>query len=484
MSEKTTAWLYAAVSSSPQEESLAEQEAWGHAVAAVNGWAITRTFSGTATGKHGVRKILADLLAELRGIPKAQRPGRVLMVRMDRTGRMALETIGALAEIKRLGIQLHTRQDGDVRLDTALESVRPILQLISAEMENSARSDRARAGKARRRAAGLHNGNAPYGCILVEGRPVAYEPESAIVRTLFERRAQGWGYERLVSYAGRNAPPKLLGSGKSKKLTWGRSTVEGLLRCRTLREVVVAPDLWDEANRVSNPDFKARGRRSWPYPLAGALRCTCGMLLSGQTSGIKPSSERYYVCRRVAEHGYYPHWRASLAEAAFADLLARLSAEPQLLDPGADLEGATALRSRETAIRKTLEGIEERRRLIWGRAESLSGPQLRERLDEIDAERMRERAALEEVGSEIAAAARRTAAVEPLIDVLNRLAADWNEATLELKQETARAVAKCVGGLFVDPAPRTAPQLRRRGNPAPEILTGFELQRRTLQRDT
>src|SRR6202042_505326 len=140
---------------------------------------------------------------------------------------------------RRLGVRVWTREDGDVKLERASDSILPAIRSIVAALENEVRADRARAGKARRRAAGLHNGNAPYGCVLVEGRPVAYEPEAAIVRALFEHRAQGWGYERLINYAGRNAPPKLLANGEFKKLTWGRSTVEGLLRRRTLRDVVV-----------------------------------------------------------------------------------------------------------------------------------------------------------------------------------------------------------------------------------------------------
>ncbi|HEV3092147.1 MAG TPA: recombinase family protein [Candidatus Cybelea sp.] len=44
------AWLYAVVSSSPQETTLQDQRQWANQTAAFNGWVITREFSGVGSG--------------------------------------------------------------------------------------------------------------------------------------------------------------------------------------------------------------------------------------------------------------------------------------------------------------------------------------------------------------------------------------------------------------------------------------------------
>jgi hypothetical protein len=401
------------------------------------------------------------------------------MVRLDRLGRGdGLDSIAAIAQLRKLGATIYTRDIGAVTIASASDALRPILDAVIAGIENEKRSDRVRAGKARRKAAGLHNGNPPYGCTLLDGRAVAYEPEAVLTREIFERRAGGWGYDRLARYAAERAVPKLLHDGKTRALRWGRSTIQRLIWCRTLRGVAVPEQLWDEANSIANPDFKTRKIQSWPYPLAGALRCTCGFMLSGQCSGREPYRERYYVCRNIAEHRYYPHWRSSLAEAAFEVILSRLSAEPTLLEPQdrrAELDG---LRARERATKLEVDEIERRRRVCWDMAErgQITGEQMRERLDEVDADRKRARGAYDGARSEIAAIEKMTLSVDAVIDVLTVLSTTWADASLELKQETARAVTAVIGGLFVEPAPRMDPRQRIRGRPQPvQILTGDEI---------
>jgi DNA invertase Pin-like site-specific DNA recombinase len=112
---KPTAWAFAAVSSSPQELSLDSQIAWAKETAKANGWNLSRVIKGVSSGAKGTRKLLDDLLADLRAMPKAERPQRLLLVRIDRLGRgTGLEGIAALAEFKRLGVTLFTRESGEV----------------------------------------------------------------------------------------------------------------------------------------------------------------------------------------------------------------------------------------------------------------------------------------------------------------------------------------------------------------------------------
>ena len=273
----STAWLLAVVSSDEQADTLDFQESWAHEVADANDWAITRTWKGVSTGKNGARKILKDLLAELRELPKASRPGRVLLVRIDRLGRGdGLEAIASIAEIKRLGVGIFTRDDGEVKLERASDLLLPALKSIQAGIENEVRSDRIRAGHVRRKARGLHNGNPPYGAILLDGKPIAYDPEAILTRQLLALREQGWGYDRLAAYAAEHALPKRLKDGKTRRYKWGRSTIQRLLWCKTLRGVVVDAVTFDRVQLTTKGHcFTTRRVQSWPFPLAHAARCDC-----------------------------------------------------------------------------------------------------------------------------------------------------------------------------------------------------------------
>jgi DNA invertase Pin-like site-specific DNA recombinase len=451
------AWLLAVVSSDGQAETLEFQEQWGRQIAAENGWTIERVFKDVSSGRDGARQLLKDLLEELRRLPKAARPDRVLLVRIDRLGRGdGLEIIATLSEIKKLGVKLHTREDGDVKLERASDALMPAIKSILAGIENEVRADRTRAGLARRKSRGLHHGNAPYGATLVEGKPIAYEPEAVLVREIFTLRAQGWGYDRLTRYAAERALPKLLRNGETRRLRWGRSTLQRLLWCATLRGVVVDENLFDRVQALRNPDFKSLRQQSWPFPLAHAVRCTCGILLSGQCSGHKDSRSRYYVCRNIARHGYYPHHNAKALEAQFQDQLRRLRAGDALAFSPRISATLDALRQRETRVKSELAGLERRRQRIWAIAEAgeVSPVEVRLRLEQIAADRDRYEAELERLKGEIrqaAAAAMEERAVESILRDLER---SWVSAPLECQQEAALALAAIIGGFWLAPGRR------------------------------
>lgn len=452
------AWLLAVVSSDGQAETLDFQERWGHQAAAENEWTIERTFKDVSSGRDGARQLLKNLLQELRDLPKNARPARVLLVRIDRLGRGdGLDCIAAIAEIKKLGVKLFTRDDGEVRLERAADSLMPVMKSILAGIENDNRADRTRAGIARRKSRGLHHGNAPYGAILDEGKPIAYEPEASLVRELFSLRAEGWGYDRLAHHAAKRALPKLLHNGKTRRLRWGRSTVQRLLWCSTLRGVVVDAELFDRVQATKNPDFKSLRKQSWPFPLAHAVRCTCGTLLSGQCSGRQGYRIRYYVCRGIARHGYYPHHNAAILEEQFQRrLLPRFGGEDGLmLEPrlGATLE---SLRERETLLRAEIAALEQRRQRVWeiGEAGGVPAAEVRLRLEQIAADRERFEAELATVLTEVERGVSMRSQPVPLEDVLRRLERTWAGQPLELQQRAASALADAAGGFWIAPGRR------------------------------
>jgi DNA invertase Pin-like site-specific DNA recombinase len=452
-----TAWSYTVVSSDQQSDTIVDQERWANDVARENGWAITRVFSGVSSGVAGTRKLLEDLLSELRRTPKTQRPKRVLCIRIDRLGRGdGLDAIAALSEIRNLGVVLHTRQDGDVRLERASDAILPAIRSIVGALENDVRSENWKAVHARRRAAGFHIGQVPFGITLVDGKVVPYEPEAAIVRELFAHAADSWGYTRLARWARERAPTKRMPDGTDRPYSWSPSTVKSILDGKTVRELLVTEDEWERAKAARAADFRSRAPRRWPWPLAGAVRCICGKLLRGHTAGVKGWEIRYMVCFSL-DHGQpYPAHRADRLEEGFAAVLRRLAPSADILVPSREEARRKALITAQSEARRELEKLEQRRQRAWALADegALTGPQLRTRLDEIDAARERSANELERATANIAAQAQTETSRRRLSQMVADLADAWPTLPTDTQQIVARAVASLpeLNGLWVDPA--------------------------------
>ncbi|HEY1656219.1 MAG TPA: recombinase family protein [Candidatus Tumulicola sp.] len=454
----STAWSYVVVSSEQQNETLEDQARWARDVAAANGWTITRSFSGVSTGKDGVRKLLEDLLAELRSTPKAQRPQRVLTIRIDRLGRGdGLEAMGALAQIRRLGVILHTRTDGDVRLERATDSILPAIMAITAGIENEVRSEKWRAVHARRRAAGLHVGQVPFGVVLVDGRAVPYEPEASIVRAVFKHAADDhWGYTRLATFARERAPSKRLNDGSDRAYRWAPATIRTLMNSKTLRGLVVDEDLWERARSARALDFRARAPRRFPWPLRGAVRCTCGRLLRGHTGGVEGWKIRYLFCSDPCHSSPHPAHRADKLEQQFVELLRQLWAQDDfVVDKRFADDAMNEAQQLLKSARKAASAAEERRSRVWALAEEgqITGVQLRERLDEVDAARKVASADLAAAERSIVEARASERSLESANAILSQAPAIWESADAENRAAIARLVAALpeIGGLFCDP---------------------------------
>jgi DNA invertase Pin-like site-specific DNA recombinase len=450
-------WVYAAVSSAPQEATLDQQVAWGESTAQQHGWTVDRVFSGTASGRLGVRRVLEDLLSELSRLAKAQRPERILMIRLDRTGRMALETIAALAKIKRLGVTLHTRQDGDVKLESALDSLRPIFELVTAEIENSARADKMKAVHARWRDEGWHFGRAPYGTEKDADRHlVVKEPYASFVRQAFELRAAGAGFIRISREISKLAPPDGMYAGKPRRATWHSNSICAMLRCQSYRGLVVSEDLWDRVQEVHNPDWKAlRASRVYPWPLSGLIICYCGWTMVGAASGKQGARTRYYVCQHPNYHGAdkRPTMRADMAEAWFYDRLRGLVAKPTLTTASraqSSDDRVASLRRVFNVEQLALQNLDHKRRMAWSLQSDgrIAAGELAARLAELQADReiVAERLAEVERGLALAVAERAIAAEAG--DVLADAEAKWEAASWNDQKELSRLVALLVEGLY------------------------------------
>jgi DNA invertase Pin-like site-specific DNA recombinase len=460
----STVWLYAAVSSSPQEATLEDQRQWAKQTAIRNGWVITREFAGVSSGARGTREILKNLIEELQRTPKAARPQRVLMIRIDRVGRLALDCIAAVAQLRKLGVVLHTRQDGDVKLETAMDSFRPILELVTAEMENAARSDKWKAVHARRRAEGKHLGTIPYGVILVDGKATPFEPEARIVREIFRLAEQRWGYTRLARWAREHAPPKRTRDGGDKPYRWCVSSIKSILTSKTLRGLIVSEDQWQRTKAARQSDFRARAPKRWAWPLQGAVRCTCGKLLSGHCSGAEPYRIRYYICRHhTLEPGRrsHPAHRADKLEAEFVRILRSVRADPTLIVPFDD-EGTTDWESVELDAARRIADVQKRTQRAWTLAEEaqIGASQLRGRLDDLDSQRRSAEAALSSARAARDQSSENERTTDSFTELLQALPDLWPQASVDLQQELALAFGAVLAesppsrGLFADPSCR------------------------------
>ena len=451
---RPTAWTYAAVSSSPQEITLNEQLKWCTTTAKEHGWTVTRVFKGVGSGKLGTRKLLDELLIALANTPKPERPSRVLMVRIDRLGRgTGLEGIAALAELKRLGVTLFTRESGEVSLERASDSILPAVRSIVAALENETRSDRVRAGHARRRAAGKHLGAVGYGYVLVDGKPVAFEPEAVIVREIFDLLAASWGFARIAGHVRAKAPRKRLGDGSERAMTWGPSTVRSIYKSEVVRAVVVDEKQLAAAEQTRASNYRFRPTGEWEWPLRGAVRCTCGHLLAGHATGQKPWRIRYYRCRSHPVGEPRPGHRADALEASFVDILQRLAADPDRVLSRTRKNPLERLQGQETGLRQQLTRIDRRRRRACELAEdgAYSSADLKERLERIDTERRALSAQLADVVAQARAFTTTEDADRKLSERLAKLAAHWVELPITERQAIAKAVSAYTGGLYADP---------------------------------
>lgn len=444
------AWSFCCVSSSPQEATLEDQANWAHEAASANGWDVTRVFSGVGSGKAGPRKLLHQLVAELRSTPEAERPQVILMLRLDRVGRGRLaDSMLVMRELEDLGCAIFTRDGGLELMDAPMKELITAAKLAVAAFENEVRKEKSRAFHARKKAAGEYASTLPYGFILLEKRLAPYEPEAAVVRDLYEKRVAGWGYQRLAVHAKGIAPPKLKANGKSRALAWSTATLQRILSNDRYRGVIVPETLWDDVAAM-------RGRlieRSavWPWPLRGAVRCTCGGLLRGQATG--PRRLRYYVCRLHNRHGgRFPYHNAAQLEAQFVALLSRLEPSGDL-KPLRSVGDVAAMRSRKAHLAKELASIEQRKMKAWELAEGgeIQKGDLADRLADLGAEAERISQALHAAERELASAEARENIKADVAQAIRGLASAWPRQPVALQRDIARAVAAYVGGLFADP---------------------------------
>ncbi len=307
---------------------------------------------------------------------------------------------------------------------------------------------------------------------------MAFEPEARIVREIFRLAEQRWGYIRLARWAREHAPPKHAPDGSDKPYRWGVSTIKSILTSKTLRGLVVSDDQWQRTKATRQTDFRARAPKRWNWPLQGAVRCTCGKLLSGHARANRSiGSATTSADTTTLELGAtsHPSHRADQLEADFLRLLRSLRADPTLVVPPDDDESPDQWEALELDAEKRVADAEKRIQRAWKLAEDaqVDGSQLRSRLTALEAQRDNVQEAL----NAARAARTRDAGYQQtqcsFAELLKELPDLWTQTTIQLQQELARAFDAVLaesaqfGGLFADPLrrgkltfPRVAKQLK------------------------
>ncbi len=460
-SRESAAWAFLVVSDPGQADTLADQEAWAQEAAHANQWVITKTVSGVSSGKLGARRLTLGMIDELEALQASERPARLLMIRLERLGRgNGLEAMEAFLRIRRLGIVVHTRIDGDVEYSRASELLMPVLRFFIGGMENEVRRDKLNSMYERRRIAQKDDPTLaistkmPYGLRLENGHFAPKPPEDAAVQLAFELKTQGYGPHKIAKQLALIAPPMTLKDGSAHPQHWTTDRVRRLLLKTCYRGTIVDAAIWTRAQRRLR-EFQ-RPTMRYEYPLGGALRCECGYALFGQRGPRGSSTFNYYVCRNVVAHsGRYKHYRGDRLEEQFLSLLARLSVEDDLLRRFLKAQhvdvNLDASRAECASAKGELARIDERRRRIFSAFEkgSLAQADLQWRLDDLrDIQTTLERRilAIERDITHVQSSRRSIADAQALVTSAK---GHWENAGVDDRRALAKAIGNAFGGLVV-----------------------------------
>ncbi len=400
------------------------------------------------------------------------------MIRLERLGRgSGVEAMESFLRIRKLGIIVHTRLDGDVGYDRASELLMPVLRFFIGGMENEVRRDKLHATYARRREANKSDptialsNRPPYGLQFVNGRYAEQLPEAQTVRQIYELKLQGYGVQLIAKRIAPSAPPMVLKDGRSIPQVWTADRVRKIIVKTTYRGTLVDESTWQRAQRHLREI--SRASRRFEYPLGGALRCECGYALIGHAGASRGQGRwRNYHCMHFENHGGHSLSHAiAKIDAQFIELLKRLSADDTLLERyvATQAEGPSrkSLISKLNARKRDLAGIESRRRKIFEafESDSISTQDLQWRLADLhDAELALTSsiAALERERSTDTARAADVGRARVLIHDASEL---WLSAAIEEKRALAKAISCACGGLIVTTEGVLVVRSRPKGRP-------------------
>jgi site-specific DNA recombinase len=320
-----------------------------------------------------------------RELMQAARTGQVARLwvwNVDRLGRNAEETLSALRALHRHHVTV-LENGREILTGSASGNLEGGIKAVIAQYARDQFIENSRRGKRRRfREGHWPFWQVPYGYALDSARCLTInEAEASVVRWLAGEYARGVGVNEIVSSLNARGITAPAGA-------WSRTGVYRMLRKSLYRgehafgqskghaedntltvPVIIAPDLAALVDARDGRGVRFTASRTRDYPLRGVLRCSCGYMMTGQTS----KGYVYYRCSS-ANHGKTCGCRIAHALPLEAEGWASLTA---FLSNDAVLEAhirAANEPERVDAPRVDVGRLERRREnLIWRLDEGLIG---------------------------------------------------------------------------------------------------------------
>jgi DNA invertase Pin-like site-specific DNA recombinase len=460
---KTGVWSLSVVSSEAQAETLQHQRAWAKETAKRCGWHITRSIEGVSSGKDGPRRLLRDILADLKNLDPDARPARILVIRLDRVGRGSVaESAIVLHELLQLGVGVHTRDQGDVKLDSAMDELIAAAQLAVARHENDVRRDKMRTVYRRKREAGVIVGNRPPFGLRISEDGKTYCATSAkhknAILEAFELRAAGYGLQSIGERLSQIAPPHRFINGKEYVVRWTQTRVARLLGnpayAAIVDRVTMARAQRTAKNAAAVVDRTRDKRRRFPWPLSGSIRCACGRAMTGMACGTPENRVRYYACRTPWVHEVAVRLvRADNLEDQFVNLLRRLRASPALLAKyqNRTRQSPEPLKKRIHELERNLSDIDRGKQRVWDlhAKGQVRDTDVQERLDKLAETREGIQKRLAETREHLVIAQHASNERQGLARVLDEAARRWATLPEPNQRRIAQAIALVLGGFTV-----------------------------------
>lgn len=503
--------LYVRVSTDEQAMSAAEQERGGRAWCQRQGYDVVQVFSDVGvSGAEWVRRPgILDLQRAARSTP---RPFDLVVVRdADRLGRDGLRLPMFLAELMEHGVAALSWSTGEkLYADDTMSGMIATVKSYVAQMQRESIAHNTRTALRTRAERGMVTGGRVYGYDNVRGpdgvRYVVNEREAAVVREIYQRRADGDSARTIARDLNvRGEPSPYAATGGQ----WSAPEISAITRNTRYRGeahfgrcgaqyrggsrvTIVRPDhevvtyavprivddeLWHAAQSNTAPVREAAGlhlhRGPAPkYLLVGHAVCgVCGGRIGSVKSSYSLAAGRAhrtsYVCGTARDKGTCgAKWRhvVNPIDDIVVDWLVG-----KVLDPGvvsdaierandalaAESSGVDAVNEREVAARARVADLEARVKRLVRAVEEDDSPDiranLRQRRTELDAARR-----------ELDAATRRVVAVEPddARAILRRLA-DLRPVVEAARRENLPLLRGVLGAVLTGPV--TITERERRG---------------------
>jgi DNA invertase Pin-like site-specific DNA recombinase/predicted RNA-binding Zn-ribbon protein involved in translation (DUF1610 family) len=247
------------------------------------GWTLdTLYIERGVSGRREGRPELDRLLASLDSI------NRLVIPKLDRLGRSNRHLHEVAALLQAADVDL-VAVDGSINTTTANGRLMFGMFATLAQFESDTIGERVRSVSAARVEQGKHHGRAPYGYESKDGELVPKEPESSVVRRIFEDFASGLRQRALARALNAEGIKTQRGSA------WVQGTISGLLRNATYvgrvaihgqeyeasHTPLVSAETWERAHKLLAATARTKGRgrgrpSSGSHLFTRDLRLTCG----------------------------------------------------------------------------------------------------------------------------------------------------------------------------------------------------------------